>query len=719
MTTDGQTHSYTTGGGVRVTRVRHDTDGARAIEQLARALDARRGALLTSGFEYPGRYSRWDLGFVDPPLLIEGRGRELSVRALNDRGQVLLGACEQALRDHPHVATLTVEGGRLRARALEAPARVTEEERTRQPSLLSLLRALRDCFAAPDDPHLGLYGAFGYDLVFALDTLRMQQTRAGDQRELVLYLPDELVVVDHQRGSAQRIRYAFEHGGQSTAARRGGGELLEYRGATRLDGKREERDMPRGAYAQLVRQARQAFARGDLFEVTPSQVFRRPCPQRPSQVMARLRRDNPAPYGFLLNLGDGEYLIGASPEMYVRVDGRRVETCPIAGTVPRGADALGDADAIRALIGCDKQESELTMCTDVDRNDKARVCEPGSVRVIGRRQIELYSRLIHTVDHVEGRLREGYDALDAFMTHLWAVTVTGAPKLGAMQFIEDHERSPRRFYGGAVGALGFDGRLNTGLTLRTMRVSDGVAEVRAGATLLFDSDPEAEEAECELKASALLAALEPARTEVASAELRARPGAGKRVLLVDHEDSFVHTLGDYFRQTGAEVTTLRHGFELSELDAYAPDLVVLSPGPGRPADFRISALLQELVRRHQPTFGVCLGLQAMAEHFGGALDQLDTPVHGKPSRVRVLGGRLLTGMPAELMVGRYHSLHARRAALPRQLQVTAETVDDGLVMALEHRELPMAAVQFHPESILSAGGGLGLGLVERVVELAR
>ena len=115
------------------------------------------------------------------------------------------------------------------------------------------------------------------------------------------------------------------------------------------------------------------------------------------------------------------------------------------------------------------------MCTDVDRNDKSRICEPGSVRVIGRRQIEMYSRLIHTVDHVEGRLRPEFDALDAFLAHTWAVTVTGAPKAWAMQFIEDHEKSSRAWYGGAIGLLGFNGNMNTGLTLRTIRLKDGVA----------------------------------------------------------------------------------------------------------------------------------------------------------------------------------------------------------------------------------------------------
>src|SRR5690606_13167834 len=163
-----------------------------------------------------------------------------------------------------------------------------------------------------------------------------------------------------------------------------------------------------------------------------------------------------------------------------------------------------------------KDESELTMCTDVDRNDKARVCVPGSVRVIGRRQIELYSRLIHTVDHIEGRLRPGLDAFDAFLTHMWAVTVTGAPKQWAMQFIEDHEDAPRRWYGAAVGFAGFDGSMNTGLTLRAAHIENGVATIRVGATLLYDSDPEAEERETYLKARALLETLtEPTDTHQA------------------------------------------------------------------------------------------------------------------------------------------------------------------------------------------------------------
>jgi anthranilate synthase len=344
------------------------------------------------------------------------------------------------------------------------------------------------------------------------------------------------------------------------------------------------------------------------------------------------------------------------------------------------------------------------------------VCVPGSVRILGRRQIEMYARVIHTVDHVEGRLRAGFDALDAFLTHAWAVTVTGAPKTWAMQFIEDHERSPRAWYGGAVGRVGFDGNLNTGLTLRTIRLNKGVAEIRAGSTLLYDSDPESEEAETRLKAAAFLDAIR--RPRVPTMPLPPAPpgpGVGKRILLVDHQDSFVHTLANYLRQTGAAVVTLRSGFPADALEEVGPDLAVLSPGPGAPRDFDLARTLDMLAKRRIPTFGVCLGLQGLVEYLGGELGVLDYPVHGKASRIRVLGGRLFEGLPPTFTAGRYHSLFARRDKLPPVLEVTAES-EDGVIMAVEHVGVPLAAVQFHPESLMTLDGEVGLRLLANVVE---
>jgi anthranilate synthase len=200
----------------------------------------------------------------------------------------------------------------------------------------------------------------------------------------------------------------------------------------------------------------------------------------------------------------------------------------------------------------------------------------------------------------------------------------------------------------------------------------------------------------------------------ASAPALPRTGEGRRIILVDHEDSFVHMLGDLFRRTGAEVRTLRWNRAAASLTRDHADLIVLSPGPGKPSDFDVSGTIAKALAAGLPVFGVCLGLQGIAEHFGGALGQLDEPVHGKSSAVTIRGGRFMTGLPEVINVGRYHSLYANRAALPASLTVTGET-EDGLIMAVEHKELPVAAVQFHPESVLSEAGDIGPLLVARAV----
>lgn len=683
------------------------------LTEVVQRVETRRGGVLSSGMEYPGRYSRFHLAYADPPVEVVARGRTVDVRSLNERGSLIVDALADALR-RADIGTVSRHDDGVRAVVPEPAGRVPEEERSKQPTAFTALRALLEALAC-DDPYLGFWGAFGYDLAYQFEPIPFAKDRPGDARDLVLHLADEVYVVDRKRETALVYRYEFGYGDRRTD---GLGRETEKRAYVAAD------EVPAGpvpgVYADTVRRAKEEFKAGNLFEVVPGHEMYAAC-DSPSAFYERLRRANPAPYEFLFNLGDGEYLVGASPEMFVRVQGERVETCPISGTIARGDDPLHDASQIAELIGSPKEESELTMCTDVDRNDKARVCVPGSVKVLGRRQIEMYSRLIHTVDHVEGRLREGMDALDAFLTHMWSVTVTGAPKTWAMRFIEEHETTPRRWYGGAVGFVGLDGSMNTGLTLRTAQIRDGVACVRAGATLLYDSEPDAEEAETHLKARALLetaaggigaAAPTPTPIEVAGGPA----GVGRRVLLVDHEDSFVNTLGDYFRQHGCEVTTLRFGFDAAEtLDEIDPDLVVLSPGPGRPDDFGTAALLDELARRGLPVFGVCLGLQAMVEHAGGELSLLDQPSHGKPGNIKVMGGGLFDGLPDEVTAARYHSIYATPDQVRGGFAPTA-AIDD-VVMAIEAPSKRWFAVQFHPESILTAAGAHGHRIIGNLLRL--
>ncbi|MEW6634356.1 MAG: anthranilate synthase component I, partial [Pseudomonadota bacterium] len=631
---DNGAERFVTAGGVTITRERHDTPYDGAIDAYIEGLNSRRGAVFSSNYEYPGRYTRWDTAIIDPPLVISARGRAMRIEALNKRGEALLPVIGKALAALSEV-TIAETSPKLIRLDVAKPGRVfTEEERSRVPSVFTVLRAITALFKTAEDANLGLYGAFGYDLAFQFDPVDHKLERKASQRDLVLFLPDEILVVDHYSTKAWTDRYDYSGEGFSTEGLPRDAHVEPFKTADRIP---PRGDHEPGEYAALVRRAMESFKRGDLFEVVPGQMFYERCETQPSDISRKLKSINPSPYSFFINLGEGEYLIGASPEMFVRVNGRRVETCPISGTIKRGDDAISDSEQILKLLNSKKDESELTMCSDVDRNDKSRVCEPGSVRVIGRRQIEMYSRLIHTVDHIEGRLREGMDAFDAFLSHAWAVTVTGAPKLWAMRFIEQNEKSPRAWYGGAIGMVNFNGDMNTGLTLRTIRIKDGIAEVRAGATLLFDSVPEEEEAETELKASAMLSAIRDAKMGNATGTERttARVGDGVNILLVDHEDSFVHTLANYFRQTGANVSTVRSPVPEEVFERLKPDLVVLSPGPGTPKDFDCAATIKKARSRDLPVFGVCLGLQALAEAYGGELRQLHVPMHGKPSRIRV------------------------------------------------------------------------------------
>ncbi|SIQ27590.1 anthranilate synthase, component I [Rhizobium sp. RU20A] len=706
--------SYGTKGGITVRRQRREADYAEAISSYIDRMDERRGAVFSSNYEYPGRYTRWDTAVVDPPLGISSFGRALWIEAYNGRGEVLLEIIAAHLKG---VSDLTL-GAHTTTRldlTVNLPDRVfTEEERSKMPTVFTVLRAITQLFHSEEDASIGLYGAFGYDLAFQFDAIDLKLTRPDDQRDMVLFLPDEILVVDHYSARAWINRYDFSKGSLTTE---GKAETIAPEPFRTVDSIPPHGDHRPGEYAELVVKAKESFRRGDLFEVVPGQKFYERCESKPSEISRRLKAINPSPYSFFINLGHQEYLVGASPEMFVRVSGRRIETCPISGTIKRGDDPIADSEQILKLLNSKKDESELTMCSDVDRNDKSRVCEPGSVKVIGRRQIEMYSRLIHTVDHIEGRLRDDMDAFDGFLSHAWAVTVTGAPKLWAMRFIEAHEKSPRAWYGGAVGWVGFNGDMNTGLTLRTIRIKDGIAEVRAGATLLYDSVPEEEEAETELKASAMIAAIRDAKSNSAAKGARdvQAVGDGVKILLVDHEDSFVHTLANYFRQTGAEVVTVRTPVPEAVFDSVNPDLVVLSPGPGSPKDFDCKATIKKARARNLPIFGVCLGLQALAEAYGGDLRQLAVPMHGKPSRIRVLEpGIVFSGLGREVTVGRYHSIFADPSTLPAEFMITAES-EDGTIMGIEHMKEPVAAVQFHPESIMTLGGDAGMRMIENVV----
>ncbi|MFP6749253.1 MAG: anthranilate synthase component I [Alphaproteobacteria bacterium] len=710
-------YSFVSPSGIVIDRTDRDIDYERGIDFLIDALNDTRGAYLSSGVEDQDRYARWDFGFIDPPLELVAHARQFRLSALNPRGVPILAMLRPLLLKDPNIGLKSEDEHNL-VLTVAGPGRMfAEEERSRQPSTFTPIRALMAEFDGMRDDFLGFWGAFGFDLIHEFEQMPLSMPRGEEDKLLHLYLPDRIMVLDRRLEQAHAYEYEYTRRALSTtglgetafaAIPRTARPNAISTGEITSDHSPEE-------YMAKVDMARERMRVGDIFEVVLSRKYQTAYHGLPSDMFRLMRRINPSPYEFFFQFG-AEQLIGASPEMFVRVDGDRVESSPISGTARRGDNAMEDAERILALYNSEKDEVELTMCTDVDRNDKSRICRPGTVKLLSRRAIERYAGLFHTVDHVEGRLRQGFDGIDAFLSHMWAVTLTGAPKRKAVEIIEQEEVSPRRWYGGAIGALMFSGTVNTGITIRTVHLEGGRADYRVGATFVYDSVPAEEEEETRVKSTAFFKTVaDLGRAGPAVQAVREAPKfTGVRIVMVDNEDSFVHSLADYFRQTGGEVRTVRHGAPAQAALAERPDLVIHSPGPGQPKDFGVPGLVGAVAELGIPQFGVCLGLQGIVEAFGGELAVMEVPRHGKYWRLEHDGDGIFEGIAPGARVGAYHSLLAVADKIPAELQVIARN-EEGMVMAVRHMSQPIAAVQFHPESILSMDARAGHRIVENVL----
>ncbi len=264
-------------------------------------------------------------------------------------------------------------------------------------------------------------------------------------------------------------------------------------------------------FEQMVDRAKTYISDGDIFQVVLSQRFQSEFSADPLDLYRCLRFGNPSPYMFFLNFGSEFCALGSSPELHVRVHGRTVEIRPIAGTRPRGNDGATDEANAHDLLADPKERAEHVMLIDLARNDVGRIARFGSVRVTEQMAIERYSHVMHIVSHIEAQLRDGLNAFDAFRATFPAGTVSGAPKIRAMQIISELEKSRRGFYAGVVGWFGFDGNCDSCIALRSVVLKNGEAFVQAGAGIVADSEPVREREETERKAMAVLAAIEQAK----------------------------------------------------------------------------------------------------------------------------------------------------------------------------------------------------------------
>jgi anthranilate synthase component I len=371
----------------------------------------------------------------------------------------------------------------------------------------------------------GAVGFFGYDLVRTVEPLGEPNPDPIGLPDMALMLSDVLVAFDHMRHELTLMAYAFtdEHSDVDAAYAGAVDTLLEL--GERLRGSVPRRpaasdrrvtdfesNMTRERFEANVSRIIEYIHTGDAFQVVPSQRFSAPAPVEAFSIYRGLRTVNPSPYMYFLDFGDFQ-LAGASPEPLVKVTARRAETRPIAGTYPRGESEEDDRRRAEELLRDPKERAEHVMLVDLGRNDLGRVCEFGTVSVDEFMVVEAYSHVHHIVSQVSGMLRADVTAMDALRAVLPAGTLSGAPKVRAMQIIDELEPHKRGSYGGAIGYLGFNGDLDTAIHIRTVVVKDGMVHVQAGGGTVADAKPDYEYRESVNKAKAVFAAVELAASQ--------------------------------------------------------------------------------------------------------------------------------------------------------------------------------------------------------------
>jgi anthranilate synthase component 1 len=400
--------------------------------------------------------------------------------------------------------------------------RMGEVTETDKPFIASV-RELMAGFHSPFVPGLprftgGAVGYLGYDAAAWFEPVALQPTADSDE-EAAFMLFDTVLAFDHVRHRILIIANARITGDEDL-------ESLYQFACTKIEFVERELDrtlskappteagalevtsnVSREEFEGMVRTAKEYIAAGDIYQVVLSQRFEAPIAADPFTVYRALRHVNPSPYMYFLRIG-GRSIVGSSPEMLVRVEGRRIETHPIAGTRPRGRTEDEDVRLAEELKRNEKERAEHVMLVDLGRNDVGRVADYGTVRVPTYMALERYSHVMHLVSIVEGRLREEHDRLDALVACFPAGTVSGAPKVRAMEIIAELENRRRGVYAGAVGYLDFAGNLDFCITIRTVVIEKNRAFVQAGAGIVADSNPAAEYEETRDKAKAVIRALE-------------------------------------------------------------------------------------------------------------------------------------------------------------------------------------------------------------------
>ncbi len=480
--------------------------------------------LLLESAEIDSKQNLKSLMIVDSAVRIVCQGQQVTFTALSDNGQSALAVLsERAAPEH----IVACEERTLTLQFSAANDALDEDTRLQQSSSFDALRLVQHSFDLSEhDKHsLFLGGLFAYDMVANFENLG-QVDALNQCPDFVFYLAESLLIVDHQSESCilQGSAFAAEH--QAAVAKRLSDISLQAQRRAHRAVEAEKicdfsvtTNISDGDFCRIVSDLKDYVIQGDIFQVVPSRSFIMPCPS-PLAAYEALKKSNPSPYMFYMQ--DEKFtLFGASPESALKYDtqSNQIEIYPIAGTRRRGKNAQGEVDKdldsrIELELRNDKKENaEHMMLVDLARNDVARIAKPGSRYVADLLKVDRYSHVMHLVSRVVGQLRDDLDALHAYQACMNMGTLTGAPKIRAMQLIRQVEQHTRGSYGGAVGYLTGEGTLDTCIVIRSAYVENGQARVQAGAGVVYDSDPQSEADETRGKAQAVIQAIQMAHQE--------------------------------------------------------------------------------------------------------------------------------------------------------------------------------------------------------------
>lgn len=446
---------------------------------------------------FSGRFS---LIGLDAALHIQGKDENFSIKALHDRGRQYLGLISQFLNADYEEGEDEIKGFIRTDRSV-----VEESQRCHAQNISRVIRSVLDLFQQDKKTLMGLYGAFSYDFIRLFEDLG-NELEGGDFPDFSLMLFDRFVFIDQIKESAEVVCYGLEKDEVNEATESITNTIensweheLNYSVSEPIFAIEEEQFM------EMVESAKTLIKEGEIFQVVFSNIVRASFEGSAYALYKKYREINPSPYLYYFDFGD-EQLVGASPEMMVRCEDNQVHLRPIAGTIPRGADPVDDHEQMLELLNDPKERAELDMLVDLGRNDLSRICKPG-IDISDYRFVEKYSRVMHTVAHLTGELRDGYNGLDALISCLNAGTLTGSPKVAAMKVIDQHEQERRGYYGGAFGQLSFSGEVDTAIMIRTAHIKNGELRYQSGAGIVYDSDPRKEYRETLHKAQAFLETL--------------------------------------------------------------------------------------------------------------------------------------------------------------------------------------------------------------------